>query len=213
MLSGLLGRKLGMTQIFDEQGNVVPVTVIQAGPCVVVQTKSREKDGYDAVQLGLVEPSRKPPKATRPLAGHFGRAGVPPTRRLREFHLVEGADGAGLKAGAQVLVGDVFAVNESVDVAGRSIGRGFQGVVKRHGFAGGRATHGSMFHRAPGSIGASADPSRVYPGLRGAGQMGNVRVKKLNLKVVAIDNEKNLLLVKGAVPGSRGNYLEITRSR
>ncbi len=213
MVSGLLGKKLGMTQIFDDQGNVVPVTVIQAGPCVVVQTKTREKDGYEAVQLGLVEPDRKPPRVPKPLEGHFSRAGVPPTRRLREFgHAAQEGDESPLKIGAQVLVGDVFQVNEKVDVAGRSIGRGFQGVTKRHGFGGGRATHGSMFHRAPGSIGASADPSRVYPGLRAAGQMGNVRVKQRNLRIVAIDAEKNLLLVQGSVPGCSGNYLEITRA-
>ncbi len=210
MIQGLIGKKLGMTQVFDGDGNVVPVTVLQAGPCVIVQKKTAEKDGYQAVQLGLVE-ARKAPRVNRPLEGHFEKAQVPPTRLLKEFRFEEGEEE--LEVGQQVLAKDVFQVNEKVDVSGRSIGRGFQGVVKRHGFRGGRATHGSMFHRAPGSIGASAHPSRVYPGMRGPGHMGDAKVKVLRLRVVQVDEEKNLLLVKGAVPGSRGGYVIITRSR
>lgn len=209
MIQGLIGKKIGMTQVFDTEGNVVPVTVLQAGPCVVVQKKTAEKDGYPAVQLGLVE-QRKTPRVNRPLEGHFAKAGVPPTRILREFAYEEGEEE--VKVGQQVLAKDVFQPDLSVDVAGRSIGRGFQGVVKRHGFRGGRATHGSMFHRAPGSIGASAYPSRVYPGMRGAGHMGDRNVKVRRLRVVKVDEEKNLVLVKGAVPGSRGSYVFITRS-
>lgn len=210
MVEGLIGKKIGMTQVFDDLGNVVPVTVIQAGPCVVVQRKTRDRDGYEAVQLGLVE-ARKPPRVNKPMEGHFGD--VPPTRVLREFGLSAEEDGEDLKVGAQVLASDVFKVDEKVDVAGKSIGRGFQGVIKRHGFHGGRATHGSMFHRAPGSIGQSAHPSRVFPGMKAPGQMGNVQITMRRLKVVRIDEENNLLLVKGSVPGSRGDYLEITRSR
>ncbi len=209
MIQGLIGKKLGMTQVFDSDGNVVPVTVLQAGPCVVVQKKTDEKDRYRAVQLGLVE-SRKVARPSKPREGHFQKAGVPPTRVLKEFAYGEG-DGEP-EVGQQVSVSDVFSVDQKVDVAGRSIGRGFQGVIKRHGFHGGRATHGSMFHRAPGSIGASAYPSRVYPGMKGAGQMGNARVKIRRLRVVQVDGEKNLLLVKGAVPGSRGGYVFITRT-
>ena len=213
MVEGLIGKKVGMTQVFDEAGRVVPVTVIKAGPCVVVQRKTADREGYDAVQLGLVEgkPSRK---ITRPMEGHFKKAGVPPTRILREFQLrVEDGDDEGLKPGDHILVKDVFRPDDRVDVSGRTIGRGFQGVIRRHGFAGGRATHGSMFHRAPGSIGASADPSRVYPGTKLPGQMGHTQVMIRKLRVVDLDEEDNLLLVKGAVPGSRGGYVFVTMSR
>ena len=207
MPQGLIGKKLGMTQIFDAQGNAVSVTVLQAGPCVVVQRKTAEKEGYNAVQLGLVEARKN--SSNKPQDGHFARAGVPPTRRLKEFGLSGDED---VEVGAQVLVADIFNEDEKVDVAGTTIGKGFQGVIKRHGFSGGRATHGSMFHRAPGSIGQSAYPSRVMKGMKLPGQMGNKRVKKRNLRVVKIDSENNLLLVKGSVPGSRGNYVYITRS-
>ncbi len=209
MVQGLIGRKLGMTQVFDEQGLVIPVTVIQAGPCVVVQKKSRAHDGYEAVQLGLVEDRKA--RANRPMSGHFEKAGVAASRRLREFSFAEGED-TEISVGDQVLVQDVFAVDDRVDVAARTIGRGFQGVIKRHGFSGGRATHGSMFHRAPGSIGQSASPSRVMKGMRGPGHMGNRPRKAKNLKVVKVDPERNLLLVKGSVPGSRGNYVQIYRT-
>lgn len=209
MVGGLIGKKIGMTQIFDEAGNAIPATVIQAGPCVVVQKKTVEKEGYPAVQLGLVEPGRKY-KANKPETGHFKKARVAPTRLLKEFPCPEGEEGPAV--GDQLRVHQVFSVNDLVDVAGRVKGRGFQGVVKRHGFRGGRATHGSMFHRAPGSIGASAFPSRVFPGMKAAGHMGTNWVKIRNLRVVAIDEENHLLVVKGAVPGGRGSYLYITRA-
>jgi len=210
MLQGLIGRKLGMTQIFDDQGEVVPVTVIQAGPCVVVQKKTQETDGYSAVQLGLVE-AKRTPKVTRPVEGHFKRAGVPPTKILREFSVIE-EEGSEVEVGQNVFVQDVFRVDEKVHVSGLSKGRGFQGVIKRHGFSGGRATHGSMFHRGPGSVGQSASPSRVFPGVKMPGQMGNKRVTQRKLRVVQVDEEKHLLLVRGSVPGSIGNYVLITRS-
>jgi len=209
MVEGLIGKKLGMTQIFLDDGITVPVTVIQAGPCVVVQKKTVEKDGYTGVQLGLVEPNRKV-KVNRPLAGHFEKAGIPPVKVVREFTLDKGDEE--LKVGDQIRITDVFRERDRVHVAGRTKGRGFQGVIKRHGFHGGRATHGSMFHRAPGSIGASAYPSRVVAGMKGPGRMGNNRVKIQNLEVVNIDEENNLLLVKGSVPGSRQGYVVITRA-
>jgi large subunit ribosomal protein L3 len=210
MVDGLIGKKVGMTQVFDEYGDAVPVTVIQAGPCVVVQKKTREQEGYDAVQLGFVDPGRKP-KANKPMEGHYKNANVPPVALLREFSYSEDQQSP-VSVGDQVLVKDVFEVESRVNVAGRGKGRGFQGVIKRHGFHGGRATHGSMFHRAPGSIGASAYPSRVHPGMKGPGHMGNKRLTVRNLRVVSIDEENNLLLVKGSVPGARGGYLLIHRA-
>lgn len=209
MVQGLIGKKLGMTQIFDDQGLVVPVTVIEAGPCVVVQKKTGDQDGYQAVQLGLVEDRKA--RVNQPLRGHFEKAGVAASRRLREFALTE-SEGGEISVGDQVLVQDVFSVDDRVDIAGRTIGRGFQGVIKRHGFSGGKATHGSMFHRAPGSIGQSASPSRVLKGMRGPGHMGDRLRKAKNLRVVRVDSERNLLLVKGSVPGSRGNYVQIYRT-
>jgi large subunit ribosomal protein L3 len=209
MVQGLIGKKLGMTQVFDDEGRVIPVTVLKAGPCVVVQKKTMASDGYQAVQLGLVE--ERPARANKPLAGHFEKAGVAAARRLREFGFTEGEEEE-IAVGDQVLVQDVFAPDDRVDILGRTIGRGFQGVIKRHGFGGGRATHGSMFHRAPGSIGQSASPSRVLKGMRGPGHMGNRRNTVKNLKVVRVDTDRNLLLVKGSVPGSRGNYVQICRS-
>ena len=166
-MQGILGRKLGMTQIFAEDGTAVPVTLIAAGPCVVVQRKTEANDGYEAVQLGLVE-KKAPKKVTRPLKGHLDKAGVGPVRRLGEFRLAAGEDA---KAGDEVKV-SIFAPDQYVDVIGTSKGKGFQGVIRRHNFRGGRATHGSMFHRAPGSIGASSEPSRVFPGMRAAGRRG-----------------------------------------
>ena len=211
MLDGLIGRKLGMTQVFEEDGRVTPVTVIQAGPCVVVQKKDDEKDGYSAVQLGLVE-ARKATRTSRPMEGHFKKADVAPTRILKEFDFSEAEDDP-VNVGDNILVHKVFRINEYVDVSGRTIGRGFQGVMKRHGFHGGRATHGSMFHRAPGSIGCSASPSRVYPGTKLPGQTGDKPVKIRRLRVVRIDEDRNLIMVKGAVPGSKGNYVIVTRSK
>jgi large subunit ribosomal protein L3 len=207
MVRGILGKKVGMTQIFDDDGRVIPVTVIEAGPCVVVQRKSEERDGYQAVQLGLVErsPRRGAPK---PLQGHFAKAGVPPTRLLGEVP-VDADDAA--QPGDSVLA-DIFAADDRVHVIGRSRGRGYQGVIRRHNYKGGRATHGSMFHRAPGSIGASADPSRVYPGTRLPGQMGNARVTVKNAKVVKVDPDRNLLFIKGGVPGARNSYVRIVKA-
>jgi large subunit ribosomal protein L3 len=210
MVEGLIGKKLGMTQIFDDQGNSVPVTVIQAGPCVVVEKKTLEKHGYTSVQLGLVE-TRKI-RVNKPVTGHFKKANVPPTRMLKEFRLREGAE-TEPNIGDHLLVESVFQVGDLVDVSGRSIGKGFQGVIKRHHFRGGAATHGSMFHRAPGSIGASAWPSRVFPGMRAAGHMGNEKVKVRHLQVVGIDPENRLLLVKGSIPGHRNGYVYVTLSK
>jgi len=208
MVDGLIGIKVGMSQVFDEDGRVIPVTVLKAGPCVVVQKKSREKDGYDAVQLGLVEFVR-PSRVTKPRAGHFKKAGVPACRLLREF----GEDsGESLNVGDQVLVNQVFNALDKVDVRGTSKGRGFAGLVKRHHFRGGAATHGSMFHRAPGSIGASAFPSRVLPGMRAAGHMGDEAATVQNLVVVRVQEQDNLLLVKGAVPGRNGGYVVIRKA-
>jgi len=208
-MEGILGRKLGMTQIYTDDGDAVPVTVLQAGPCLVVQRKTAETDGYDSVQLGLVE-SSAPRKVTKPRSGHFAKAGVAPMRRLMEF-AVDAEDGD-LDAGAQVKC-SIFAADDYVDVVGTSRGKGFQGVVKRHGFRGGRATHGSMFHRAPGSIGQSAFPSRVFPGVRLPGQMGGRRVTAKNLRVIKVDEEKNLLYIKGAVPGASDAYVAICRAK
>jgi large subunit ribosomal protein L3 len=210
MVEGLIGKKLGMTQIFDDQGNCVPVTVIQAGPCVVVEKKTLEKHGYASVQLGFVEARKL--KVNKPVAGHFKKADVPPTRMLKEFRLVEGAENEP-NVGDHLLVENVFEVGDLVDVSGRSIGKGFQGVIKRHHFRGGASTHGSMFHRAPGSIGASAWPSRVFPGMRAAGHMGNAKVKVRHLRVVGIDPENRLLLVKGSIPGHKNGYVSVTLSK
>jgi large subunit ribosomal protein L3 len=208
MVTGIIGRKVGMTQLFQQDGTVTPGTVIQAGPCVVVQAKTAQGDGYEAVQLGLVE--ERPARVSKPLAGQFKKAGVPPTRVRREVKLAKGAESP--KAGEQVLVSAVFSNGDRVDVIGVSRGKGFQGVVRRHHFRGGAATHGSMFHRAPGSIGASSYPSRVVKGMRAAGRMGGDRVTTRNLKVVAVDAENNLLVVHGAVPGAPGGYVVVRKA-
>jgi large subunit ribosomal protein L3 len=207
MITGIIGRKLGMTQVFDKDGVVVPATVIKAGPCVVVQAKTAQTDGYEAVQLGLVDET--PAKANKPTTGHFKKAGVPATRVRREVKIAPGGDP--LKAGDQVLA-NIFAAGERVDVIATSRGKGFQGVVKRHHFGGGAATHGSMFHRAPGSIGASSFPSRVVKGMRAAGRMGGDRVTTRNLKVVQIDAENNILVLRGAVPGAPGGYVIVRKA-
>lgn len=208
MVTGIIGKKVGMSQLFGPGGSVQPVTVIKAGPCVVVQAKSVEKDGYQSVQLGLVED--RPARVDKPTAGHFKKAGVPPTRVRRELTLAKGADA--LKPGDQVLVASVFKGGDRVDVIGTSRGHGFQGVVKRHNFAGGAATHGSMFHRAPGSIGASSYPSRVIKGMKAAGHMGHERVTTRNLRVERVDGDGHLLMLRGAVPGARGSYVVIRRA-
>ncbi len=209
MVDAILGKKLGMTQIFTDNGDVVPVTVLKAGPCVVVQRKTAQKDGYEAVQLGLVE-LPGPKRLTKALEGHFKKGGVNPVRFLREVRLK--ADGGEVKVGDKVLV-DSFAVNELVDVIGVSKGKGFAGVQKRHHFGGGGGSHGSMFHRAPGSIGASAFPSRVLKGMRAAGHMGTDRVTARNLRVVQVLSDDNTLLVRGAVPGPDGAYVMVRRAK
>jgi large subunit ribosomal protein L3 len=207
MVTGIIGRKIGMTQLFSNDGSVQPVTVIKAGPCVVVQAKTADHDGYDAVQLGLVE--ERPAKVSKAVAGHYKKANVPPTRVRREVKLAKDAEA--MKAGDQVQV-SLFDAGDRVDVIGTSRGLGFQGVMKRHHFRGGAATHGSMFHRAPGSIGASSYPSRVVKGMRGPGHMGSARVTTRNLRVEKIDAENHLLMVRGSVPGADGGYLIIRKS-
>ncbi|MCG6927677.1 MAG: 50S ribosomal protein L3 [Acidobacteria bacterium] len=205
-VQGIIGKKVGMTQVYAEDGRALPVTVIEAGPCVVVQRKSRDKDGYAAVQLGLVEP-RKAKRITKPMKGHFDKAGLPPCRVLRELPMAEDAEVA---VGDKVSV-ELFAPGDSVNVVGTSKGRGFQGVMKRHNFGGGKASHGSMFHRAPGSIGQSAYPSRVLKGMKAAGHMGSERVTVRNLEVVRVDTDNNLLIVRGSVPGAGGSYVVIRK--
>jgi large subunit ribosomal protein L3 len=208
-VNGILGIKLGMTRVFAEDGAAVPCTVLQAGPCVVVQRRNQQADGYDAVQLGLVE-FVKPQRISKAMTGHFKKANVASMRMLREIRLEESNDES--KAGDRVLV-DRFAPGELVDVTGVSKGKGFQGGVKRWHYRGGDASHGSMFHRAPGGIGASSFPSRVWPGQHFPGHMGHERKTIKNLRVVKVDNEENLLLVRGAVPGPTGCYLVIRKSK
>src|SRR6186997_1161662 len=200
MVNGIIGRKVGMTQLFAPDGTVTPATLVKAGPCVVLQAKNAQSDGYEAVQLGFVE--EKPAKVNKALGGHYKKASnVPPTRVRREVKLAKGAgDDAPLKAG------------DRIDVIGISRGKGFQGVMKRHNFAGGAATHGSMFHRAPGSIGASSFPSRVVKGMRAAGRMGGDQVTTRNLKIVTVDGENNVLIIRGAVPGAPGTYLIVRKA-
>lgn len=207
-MKGILGIKLGMTQIFEEDGKVVPVTVVKAGPCLVVQRKTSETDGYEAVQLGLVE-DRAPRKVNGARRGHFEKASVAPMRKLMEVDVTQD-DPA--QTGDQVRA-SIFTEDEYVDVVGTSKGKGFQGVMKRHGFSGGRATHGSMFHRAPGSIGQSAYPSRVFPGVRLPGQMGGKRVTVKNLKIVKVNEEENLIYLRGAVPGARNSFVALREAK
>jgi large subunit ribosomal protein L3 len=206
MVTGLIGRKVGMTQLFAADGTVSPATVLRAGPCVVAQVKTVETDGYESVQLGFVDGTSK---ENKPSTGHFKKAGVPATRVRREVRVKAGGDP--VKAGDTVSV-SIFADGERVDVIGTSRGKGFQGVVKRHHFKGGRASHGSMFHKAPGSIGASSYPSRVVKGMRMAGHMGAGRVTVRNLKVLRVDAENNLLLVEGAVPGGPNSVVMIRKA-
>jgi large subunit ribosomal protein L3 len=204
---GIIGKKVGMTQIFAADGTVTPVTVVQAGPCLVVQKKTADKDGYDALQIGFVG-ARPDRRANGAAKGHFEKAGVAPMRTLMEVKADKGDD---LKPGDKVLC-DAFAEQDHVDVIGTSKGKGFMGVVARHGFRGGAATHGSMFHRAPGSIGPSAFPSRVYPGTRSSGRLGGRQASSKNLIVVRVDAERNLLYISGAVPGARNAIVKIVRS-
>ncbi len=207
MLKGLLGRKLGMTRIFTEEGLWIDVTLVETGPCTVVQRKTKDHDGYEAVQVGYGEVAEK--RCTKPMLGHYKSAGVTPRRVLKEFR-VDAA--SGLKPGDEISGQDIFKTGDRVDICGVSKGKGFQGVMKRHGFGGGPGGHGSMFHRAPGSIGASADPSEVVKGKRLPGQMGNVNVTVQNLQVVDIVPEKNLLVVRGAVPGAKGGMVVVKHS-
>ncbi|MBX3243915.1 MAG: 50S ribosomal protein L3 [Acidobacteria bacterium] len=212
MISGIIGRKMGMTQLFAEDGTVTPVTIIKAGPCVVIQTKSAAgRDGYNAVQLGLVEDQPVRSKnVTKPLRGHFEKTGggVPPTRILKEIRL-EGEPEASV--GDQVKV-DLFADGDKIEVVGRSKGRGFAGTIKRHGFSRGPESHGSMNVRKPGSIGQSAYPSRVIKGTRSSGHMGDERVTIKGLTVARVDAENNLLMVRGAVPGANGSVVIVRKS-
>ena len=209
MSPGILGKKIGMTQVFRPDGQVVPVTVLKAGPCIVTQRKTPASDGYEAVQLGLME-YVKAKSIVKPEAGHLKKSGAEGVKFLREFRL-DGIAGD-LKPGDRVLA-EEFKPQEKVDVIGISKGRGFAGVVKRHHFRGSDATHGSMFHRAPGSIGASSFPSRVFPGMRMGGHMGTDRVTVRNLEIIEVDTEDNLILVKGAVPGPNGGYVVVRRSK
>ena len=204
MVTGFIGKKVGMTQLYDQGGALVAATVVHAGPCVVVQRRTAKQDGYEAVQVGMVE-ARGSKGVTKPMQGHFKKAGVAPLRRLIEFRLSSPSE---LKAGDAISL-DGFKVGDKVHVTSVSKGKGFQGVMKRHGFHGGAATHGSMFHRAPGSIGQSSFPSRVFPGVRMAGHMGARRVTTRNLTVVLVDAVKNLILIRGTVPGGQNAYVTI----
>lgn len=213
-VTGILGKKIGMTQVFDEKGEVHPITVLQAGPCVITQLKTLARDGYDAAQIGLVE-FVKSSKVNKPMAGHFAKNGAPPVKLVREV-AVDGpaakAEGeSGVKAGDKVLV-DIFADDKYVDVIGTSKGRGFAGVVRRHGFGGGPKSHGHMF-QVQGSIGASSFPSRVFPGQRMPGHLGVDRVTVRNLRIRGIDLDENLLMVEGAVPGPREGYVLISKAK
>jgi large subunit ribosomal protein L3 len=209
MSPGILGKKIGMTQVFRPDGQVVPVTVLKAGPCVVTQRKTPATDGYDAIQIGLVE-FVKPQRLNKPQTGHLKKAGADGAKFLKELRLRQGDND--FKPGDRILVED-FKPNQKVDVIGVSKGRGFAGFVKRHHFRGGDASHGSMFHRAPGSIGASSFPSRVFPGMRAAGHMGTDRVTVRNLEIVQVDTDENVLMIKGAVPGPNGSYVLVRRAK
>ncbi len=214
-VAGILGKKVGMTQLFDSRGEVRPATVLQAGPCVITQHKTNTKDGYDAAQIGLVE-FVKEKKLTKPMRGHFAKHNLPPMRFLREVGIevetpTEDASNGAIKVGDRILV-DIFEGEKFVDVIGTSKGHGFQGVVKRHHFSGGAKSHGSMF-QITGSIGSSAFPSRVFKGMRMSGHMGNARITVRNLRILGVDKEDNLLVVEGSVPGPNGGYLMINKAK
>jgi len=216
-VTGILGKKIGMTQVFDEKGDVHPITVLQAGPCVITQLKTAAKDGYDAAQIGLVEPKIKSKSITKPQTGHFAKTDAPPVRFLKEVGVelkaaaAEGDGNGHVKAGDRVLV-DIFSDAKFVDVVGTSKGRGFAGVVRRHHFGGGPKSHGHMF-QVQGSIGASSFPSRVFPGQRMPGHMGTDQVTVRNLRIRGIDLDENLLMVEGAVPGPREGYVLISKAK
>ncbi len=204
---GLLGKKLGMTQLFDEKGTAIPVTVIQAGPCKVIQKRTMDSDGYNAVQIGFdPKPERK---VNKPMAGHFAKAGVEAVRLVRELR---GDETQELEIGGELNV-SMFEEGERVDVSGQSKGRGFTGTIKRHNTSPGPKTHGSMFHRRPGSNGGSSYPSRVFKGKKGPGQHGNERVTIKKLRIVKCDTERNLILVRGSIPGANGSYVVIRKGR
>lgn len=205
MIEGLIGKKIGMTQLFTEEGNVVPVTIVKAGPCLIVQKKGENEKDLNKVQLGFVE-DKKVKKVTKPMIGHFGKAKVPPTKLLREFFI----DNAEHNIGDSVKV-DIFEENEKVNIVGVTKGKGFQGVVRRYNFKGGKKTHGSMHHRRPGSIGMCAFPGEVIKGQKMPGRMGGKRKTVKGLQVVKIDLENDLILIKGAVPGFNGNYVYILK--
>ena len=208
---GLIGRKVGMTQVFGDDGSHLPVTVIQAGPCTITAVRTKATDGYDALQLGF---EAKKKNVTKPMQGHFKKLGVGALGVLRELRLDRAAaEKLGDYTVGQHIGVDIFAPGEIVDVVGVTKGKGFQGGVKRHNWKGGEATHGSMFHRAPGSIGGSSNPSRVFPGMRAAGRMGGKRITTKNVRVVKVDEEKNLIFLFGAVPGPRGGYVTIRRAK
>jgi large subunit ribosomal protein L3 len=206
MNKGIIGKKLGMTQVFAEDGSAVGVTAIEVEPSIVIQVKTKDKDGYDAIQVGYGRMKQK--NVTKPLQGHFNKANKGFFRVLKEFPVKDNQYEAG-----QEITSEIFQSGDFVDVVGTSKGKGFQGVMKRHGFGGGRATHGSMFHRAPGSIGASADPSRVFKGTKMGGQMGNVRKTVQNLQIWQVRPERNLLLLKGSIPGGKNGYVIIKQAR
>ena len=205
MKKAILGKKIGMTQIFDEKGRAIPVTVVEAGPCTVVQIKTKDSDGYEAVQLGFGEVKEK--KLIRPIKGHFTKANITPKKHLREFRLEE----ISCNVGDEIKV-DIFNKGETVDVTGTSKGKGFQGVIKRHGQSRGPMGHGSMYHRRPGSMGPTSTPGRVFKGKKLPGHMGRVTVTIQNLDVVKVDLDKNAILVKGSVPGAKGAILKLKTS-
>lgn len=207
MIEGILGKKIGMTHIYSEEGAMVPVTVVSTGSCYVVQKKTRENDGYEAIQLGFGV--KKDSRVNKPMKGHFSKAGTPSLYRLME---VKGTELDNYKPGQAVNCSEVFKVGDNVDVIGKSKGKGFQGSMKRHNFSGGAESHGSMHNRAPGSIGSSSDPSRVYKGMRMAGHMGSRNVTVQNLKVVGIRVEENVLLIQGAVPGAVNSYVVVKKA-
>ena len=215
-VAGILGKKVGMTQLFDSKGEARPATVLQAGPCVITQHKTATRDGYEAAQIGLVE-FVKEKRLTKPMRGHFAKHNLPPMKFLREVPLeveersAEAAETNGLKVGQRVLV-DIFESDRFVDIVGVSKGRGFAGVVKRHHFGGGPKSHGSMF-QITGSIGSSAFPSRVFKGMRMSGHLGNERVTVRNLRILGVDKDENLLVVEGSIPGANGGYVVITRAK
>ncbi len=206
MVTGLLGKKVGMTRLFTEDGRWIEVTVLEAGPCSVVQRKTVETDGYSAVQLGFDD--IKESRCKKPAAGHFAKVGVSPKRTLKEVRVPNDAE---VNTGDEVKA-DIFAIGDRVDIVGTSKGRGFAGVIKRHGFAGGPGGHGSHFHRAPGSIGQSADPAKVYKNKRMPGHFGTAKTTVQNLEVVNVDSDRNLLIVRGSVPGANGGLLMVNKS-